>query len=417
MPGSPTPGMPRHEAVAGPPMPAPSIWKVLAVIGGIVLATAAVVIALWWAGTAGLNGDKLVTARLDALRTGLSIGLGGGGALALYLSWRRQRAAEITLAQAATALVQKDRDYDHTESDARERRITDLYTKAVEQLGSDKAPVRLGGLYALERLAQDNPPQRQTIVNVLCAYLRMPYTLPGQEPDIDADSGLLDVHRERVQEREVRLTAQRILTHHLRRTINPSEAGFAATYWPNLDLDLTKATLIDFSSMGVTVDTVDFTDAQFVGSAYFFQANFTHVALFGGARFRGPAQFELAKFDGYAGFGGAIFDDTASFGSARFNGIVYFEEAKFEAESSFNGVNFKENVMFTNSAFSDTANFIGTNFRDLAAFKGARFDGGATFESARFSRSVPVEVRRCLPEEERFDDFGAGDTIAEVDHK
>jgi hypothetical protein len=49
------------------------------------------------------------------------------------------------------------------------QRITDLYIKPVEQLGSDKAPVRLGGLYALERLAQGNPDQRQTIVNVPCA--------------------------------------------------------------------------------------------------------------------------------------------------------------------------------------------------------------------------------------------------------
>jgi plasmid stabilization system protein ParE len=39
-------------------------------------------------------------------------------------------------------------------------------SKAGEQLGSDKALVRLAGLYALERLAQDNPVQRQTVVNV-----------------------------------------------------------------------------------------------------------------------------------------------------------------------------------------------------------------------------------------------------------
>jgi hypothetical protein len=44
--------------------------------------------------------------------------------------------------------------------------------------GSDKAPVRLAGLYALERLAQNNEYQRQTIVNVVCAYLRMPYQPP-----------------------------------------------------------------------------------------------------------------------------------------------------------------------------------------------------------------------------------------------
>jgi hypothetical protein len=61
-----------------------------------------------------------------------------------------------------------------SDADAIER-VTDLYTKAADQLGSEKAPVRLAGMYALERLAQSTPEQRQTIVNVLCAYLRMPY--------------------------------------------------------------------------------------------------------------------------------------------------------------------------------------------------------------------------------------------------
>jgi hypothetical protein len=70
----------------------------------------------------------------------------------------------------------------HTITDATERRVTELYTKAADQLGSDKAPVRLAGLYALERLAQDSPGQRQTIVNVICAYLQMPYTPPGIAP-------------------------------------------------------------------------------------------------------------------------------------------------------------------------------------------------------------------------------------------
>jgi 2-oxoglutarate dehydrogenase complex dehydrogenase (E1) component-like enzyme len=38
--------------------------------------------------------------------------------------------------------------------DAAARRITDLYGKAVDQLGSEKALVRLGGLSALECLAR-----------------------------------------------------------------------------------------------------------------------------------------------------------------------------------------------------------------------------------------------------------------------
>jgi hypothetical protein len=56
------------------------------------------------------------------------------------------------------------------EHDAGERRITELYTKAADQLGSDRAPVRIAGLYALARLGETAESQRQTIVNVVCAY-------------------------------------------------------------------------------------------------------------------------------------------------------------------------------------------------------------------------------------------------------
>ncbi|MGW4410373.1 hypothetical protein ACWEJ6_40490 [Nonomuraea sp. NPDC004702] len=80
---------------------------------------------------------------------------------------RRQRHQELAAA--------------HTTHDAAERRVTELYTKAAEQLGNAQAPVRLAGLYALERLAQDTPALRQTIVDVICSYLRMSYTPPRED--------------------------------------------------------------------------------------------------------------------------------------------------------------------------------------------------------------------------------------------
>src|SRR4029453_12015946 len=55
---------------------------------------------------------------------------------------------------------------------SREGQLTDRYTKAVDQLGSDHLDVRVGGIYALERIARDSPPDRATIEEVLTAYLR-----------------------------------------------------------------------------------------------------------------------------------------------------------------------------------------------------------------------------------------------------
>ena len=50
--------------------------------------------------------------------------------------------------------------------------VTDRYTKAIEQLGSDKLDVRIGGIYALERIARDSAKDHPTVMEVLTAFIR-----------------------------------------------------------------------------------------------------------------------------------------------------------------------------------------------------------------------------------------------------
>jgi hypothetical protein len=214
----------------------------------IAILTATAVVGLWWAGTRGLTGAELVTARLDALKIGLSIGVGSGGTVALYLAWRRQRSTEADLDNRERALTHQQQVgadtkahqelvIEETRIDAVERRITDLYTSAVEQLGSAHAPVRLGGLYALERLGENHENQRETIINVLCAYLRMRYADP-LFPGDEATPEQLDRYEQHVQEAQVRVTAQRILHRHRRQ-------AFTQEYWQGVSIDLAGANLTD----------------------------------------------------------------------------------------------------------------------------------------------------------------------------
>jgi uncharacterized protein YjbI with pentapeptide repeats len=51
--------------------------------------------------------------------------------------------------------------------------ITERYTKATDQLRSDKLETRLGGIYALERIAVDSEPDHRTVVAVLGAFARV----------------------------------------------------------------------------------------------------------------------------------------------------------------------------------------------------------------------------------------------------
>ncbi len=55
----------------------------------------------------------------------------------------------------------------------RQGQITERFTKAIGQLGdSSKLDVRLGGIYALERIARDSADDHRTIMEVLTAFLR-----------------------------------------------------------------------------------------------------------------------------------------------------------------------------------------------------------------------------------------------------
>lgn len=361
---------------------------------------------LWWVNTSGLTGTELTTARLDSIRLGLSIAVGGGGVFALYLAWRRQRSNEADHQQRERTLEHHRQVADATNHDALERRITELYTKAADQLGSDKAPVRLAGIYALERLAQNNPDQRQTVVNVLCAYLRMPYTVIDRHERIEgeaegADAAIGDVDavatrkREREQEMQVRLAAQRILAKHLR----PPPSRVVETFWTGIELDLTGATLLDFDFSYCIAHEAAFDDARFYGATSFARANFGQKvsftrawfgedARFVGVHVDGMALFAEARFEKGVAFDVAEFEQYTEFNRAQFVGICNFDGAKLNSRVNFMFARFDNSCFFRAATFSNLATFCDAQFADAAVFDDAKFNSGATFYKAVFDRSA-----------------------------
>ena len=55
---------------------------------------------------------------------------------------------------------------------AEQGQITDRYNAAITNLGSPSVDVRLGGIYALQRIMQDSPRDQPTVIAVLCAFVR-----------------------------------------------------------------------------------------------------------------------------------------------------------------------------------------------------------------------------------------------------
>jgi hypothetical protein len=66
---------------------------------------------------------------------------------------------------------------------SREGQITERFTRAVDQLGNQNVDVRVGGIYALERIAKDSEPDRNSIQFLLGAFIRNHASWPPDAPD------------------------------------------------------------------------------------------------------------------------------------------------------------------------------------------------------------------------------------------
>ena len=139
---------------------------------------------------------------------------------------------------------------------AQEGQITERFTRAVDQLGqpgSDRLDVRLGGLYALERIGHDSPTHRLAVLEILTAFIRSyapwPPRLPGQ---YNADAPINQVPELQIRTPDI----QAALTIIGRRSTQKDD--------PHLDLnqtDLRKAYLGGANLSGVRLRKANLTRA------------------------------------------------------------------------------------------------------------------------------------------------------------
>lgn len=214
--------------------------------------------------------------------------------LGLYFTWRRVEISQKTL---------------ETQQD---QQVTERFTRAIDQLGATdddgkpKLEIRLGGIYALERIARDSPERDySTVMEILTAYVRAnaPYSpekipVPGttpnevneqEEPPADIRAILEVIGRRE----ENRTPGENRILIDLRRT------NLAGTNLNQADLrgaDLRGASLYRAKLREANLEGANLSDAD-LRSANFAEANFRNSELqradIRGANFR-EADFEEA---------------------------------------------------------------------------------------------------------------------------
>lgn len=230
---------------------------------------AVVMAAVVTAGTAIL----LVALRAPAIEIVKTAGVAGGAIVALYALWLNDR-----------------KHFLESEKVADER-----FARSVELLGNEADQVRVGAMHSLVWLAKSTPRYQQTVLDVLCAYLRRPFEHPAHlvRPD-DPEQAFLDVEQAIRLEHQVRITAQRLIKD----TLSWGKKRKHKHY----DLDLTGATLEYFSLDGRRVNRLVARRAQFYGITNLRNVHALKPALFSGGTFHGRLQLDNAVFAGGISF-------------------------------------------------------------------------------------------------------------------
>ena len=314
--------------------------------------------------------------------------------------------------------TRRKNDQEHMRQVHAERRSR--YTTAVEQLSSDKASIRLGGVYTLVGLVDEwlsdekttsSPEERhkegQVIINNLCAYIRSPLPLAerteqldkdyakdlqndfdGDIEKFDADKQTFKQHKATLEEeRQVRLSIIKEMHEHLHDAGKPGP-------WSGFDYDFSNAHFfypIDFfySYFGVFSN---FSGATFTQDANFFEAEFTGYADFSKAEFTGNAKFSWAKFTKDTDFSGAKFTGYAGFFEAKFTGYADFFEAEF-TNASFSRAKFTKKANFSWAKFTK-ASFLRAKFTKKANFSWAKFTKDVEFSAAKFTKDVEFSAAK-----------------------
>jgi uncharacterized protein YjbI with pentapeptide repeats len=177
----------------------------------------------------------------------------------------------------------------------REGHITDRYAKAIGQIGDASLDVRIGGIFALERIMRDSQGDRSTIVEILTAFIRehtrdeprkpktrkvtadvqAALTVIGRRPEIEAKDRHLDLYHCGLNDANLAGTDLRNAMIYYSVLINTS---FASANLDGAGLSFCSAKRAAFSHASAK-------NAHFVNASYtngwFLEANLTDADFYG----------------------------------------------------------------------------------------------------------------------------------------
>ena len=298
-------------------------------------------------------------------------------------------------------LKEQIRQFDENAFKERKAERRERYTKAVEQLGDGKAPVRMGGVYTLVGLVDEWLEEKslsdderfkegQVIINNLCAYIRSPFTLASHYDELSQDSptpeGIYKDKKEEFyidkaildSEADVRLS---IIKEIHDRIQGPDKNTPGA--WSDFEYDFSGSTFFY---------PIDLTNSYYAKPINFSDSIYQSRADFSGSTYRDEAYFGGSTYQGGADFSGSTYKDVADFSRSTYQGRADFSRSTYQW-ASFIGSTYQGWAYFSDSTYKSWAYFTGStyqwaNFSD-STYKSWAYFSDSTYENeTNFSGSI-----------------------------
>ena len=281
------------------------------------------------------------------------------------------------------------------------------YTKAVEQLGDEKAPIRMGGVYTLVGLVdewledesidkyEDRLKEGQVIINNLCAYIRSPFTLASHYDELSkanpTSKGIYKGKKEKFYEDKATLDSEADVRLSIIKEIHDRIQGpdkNTPGAWSDFEYDFSGSTFfypVDLTKSYYT-KPINFSGSTYQGRAYFSRSTYQGEADFTGSTYKSGADFTGSTYQNLADFTGSTYQGEADFtGSIYQSSMAGFSGSIYEGWADFSRFTYQGSMAnFSGSTYEGWADFSGSTYQGRAYFSRSIYQGSM----ANFSRST-----------------------------
>ena len=276
------------------------------------------------------------------------------------------------------------------------------YTKAVEQLGSKEAPVRIGGVYTLVGLVDEwlldknldyaeKVREGQVIINSLCAYIRSSFALAFHYDELTQDSPTSEgLYKNREQdfyidkaefksEADIRLSIIKEIHHRLQ---GPDENTPGA--WSDFEYDFSGSTFfypVDLTKSYYT-KPVNFSGSTYQDEVRFDGSVYKDEADFGSSIYKSWATFDGSTYTGWVGFNCSTYQSWADFSASTYQDGATFMSSTYQSEADFSNSTCQSEVYFSDSTYKGKADFCGSTYQNEVYFSYSTYQSEADFSDS-----------------------------------